>query len=60
MWESLLGLVGYERAGRNRFLKLLFIPFKMDPVPRTQTASWYGRPPRQKQAPARGFSGHIW
>lgn len=60
MWEALLGLVGYERAGRNRFLKVLFIPFEMQAVPRTQTASWYGRPPKQKPSRAYGFSGHIW
>ena len=60
MWETLLGLAGYERAGRNRFLKVLFVPFKISPVPRTQTASWYGQPPHQKQGLAHGFSGHIW
>ncbi len=62
LWEVLLGLAGYERAGRNRFVKLFFIPFEISPVPRTNQASaWYGKAPRQKTLPpGRGFSGHIW
>lgn len=61
MWEVLLGLAGYERSGRNRFVKVLFIPFEISPVPRTQTAAWYGRAPRKARLePARGFGGHIW
>jgi hypothetical protein len=51
MWEALLGLVGYERIGRNRYLRLLFIPFQLQPAPAAQTA-WYGRHrplPRQRR-----------
>jgi hypothetical protein len=44
MWEAVLGLFGYERIGRNRYLKLLFIPFELEPAPAAQTA-WYGKPP---------------
>jgi hypothetical protein len=43
MWEVLLGLFGYERIGRNRYLKLLFFPFSLEPAPAAQTA-WYSRP----------------
>ena len=49
MWEVLLGLFGYERIGRNRYLRVLFIPFELEPAPAAQTA-WYGRQdPRQRQ-----------
>ncbi|MDZ4694428.1 MAG: hypothetical protein SGI86_04715 [Deltaproteobacteria bacterium] len=60
MWEVVLGLFGYERIGRNRFVKVLFVPFEIEAVPRSQSA-WYGRTePIRRAMPARGFSGHIW
>ena len=34
MWEVLLGLFGYERIGRNRYLKLFFFPFELRARPR--------------------------
>ncbi|HEY0710273.1 MAG TPA: EB domain-containing protein [Polyangia bacterium] len=43
MWEVLLGLFGYERIGRNRYVKVLFFPFQLEPAPAAQTA-WYSRP----------------
>jgi hypothetical protein len=60
MWEALLGVVGWERIGRNRYLKVLFIPFELEPVSAAQTA-WYGHTP--KRAPdrrARGVNTQIW
>jgi hypothetical protein len=60
MWEALLGVLGWERIGRNRYLKVLFIPFELEPVSAAQTA-WYGRTP--KRAPdrlARGLSTQAW
>jgi hypothetical protein len=50
MWEILLGLFGYERIGRNRYVRLFFIPFSLEPAPAAQTA-WYGRP--KPKTPAR-------
>ena len=32
-WNVLGGLVGYQRIGRNRMLRLLFIPIEMTPLP---------------------------
>ena len=53
MWEALLGVVGWERIGRNRFLKLLFIPFELEAAPAAKTA-WYGKPPKRATRRARG------
>ena len=60
MWEALLGLVGWERIGRNRFLKLLFIPFELEAAPAAKTA-WYGKPPaRGREHMARGLDIKSW
>jgi hypothetical protein len=60
MWEALLGLVGWERIGRNRFLKLLFIPFQLEAAPAAKTA-WYGKPPtRTRERVARGLDIQAW
>jgi hypothetical protein len=56
-WDALLGLAGYERIGRSRFLTILFIPFELEPVSPAKTA-WYGRAPK-RPAP-RGLSTQIW
>jgi hypothetical protein len=58
MWETLLGIVGWERIGRNRFLKLLFIPFELEPAPAAKTA-WYGKPLRQERT-ARSLDVRTW
>jgi hypothetical protein len=55
-WQALLGVLGYERIGRNRYLKLLFIPFELTPAPAAQ-ADWYGRGARQT---ARGLDPNVW
>ncbi len=60
MWEALLGVVGWERIGRNRFLKLLFIPFQLEAAPAAKTA-WYGKPVRQPgERVARGLDIKAW
>ncbi len=61
MWEALLGLVGWERIGRNRFLKLLFIPFELEAAPAAKTA-WYGKPPKRprEERVARGLDIRSW
>jgi hypothetical protein len=60
MWEALLGVVGWERIGRNRFLKLLFIPFELEAAPAAKTA-WYGKPPaRTRERVARGLDIKSW
>jgi hypothetical protein len=60
MWEAMLGLVGWERIGRNRFLKLLFIPFELEAAPAAKTA-WYGKPPaRGRERIARGLDIKSW
>jgi hypothetical protein len=60
MWETLLGLVGWERIGRNRFLKLFFIPFELEAAPAAKTA-WYGKPPtRTHERMARGLDIKSW
>jgi hypothetical protein len=60
MWEALLGLVGWERIGRNRFLKLLFIPLELEAAPATKTA-WYGKPPsKTRERMARGLDIKSW
>ena len=60
MWEALLGVVGWERIGRNRFLKLLFIPFELEAAPAAKTA-WYGKPPsRHHERVARGLDIRSW
>jgi hypothetical protein len=62
MWEVLLGLFGYERIGRNRYLKVLFFPFELEPAPAAQTA-WYSRPrpaaikPRERRY---GLDARAW
>lgn len=58
MWEALLGLVGWERIGRNRFLKLLFIPIQLEAAPAAKTA-WYGKPPTRTRV-ARGLDIKAW
>jgi len=61
MWEALLGVLGWERIGRNRYLKLLFIPFELEPVSPAKTA-WYGRTPKQPptRRGARGLNTQVW
>ncbi len=61
MWEVLLGLFGYERIGRNRYVKLFFIPFELEPAPAAQTA-WYSRtPPPRTRGPRRyGLDAKTW
>jgi hypothetical protein len=60
MWEAVLGLVGFESIGRNRFLKLFFIPFELEPAPPAQTA-WYGRAPaRPRSQRAQGVNTQVW
>ena len=60
MWEALLGVLGWERIGRNRYLKVLFIPFELEPVSAAQTA-WYGRTPKRASSRrARGLSTQAW
>jgi hypothetical protein len=60
MWEILGGLVGHERVGRNRYLKLFFMRFEQDPVPRAQTA-WYSKPaPVSRRKVERGLSFATW
>jgi hypothetical protein len=39
-------------------MKLGFIPIKLEPVPRAQTA-WYGRPPRPVR-PIRDLRAAMW
>lgn len=59
MWEALLGLFGWERIGRNRYLKILFFPFELEPIPAAQ-AAWKGpRPPARTQR-ARGVNVSVW
>ena len=41
MWEFLAGLTGYERVGKNRRLKIFFIPFDLEPTS-TKTLSGFG------------------
>jgi hypothetical protein len=57
MWEVLGGLVGHERIGQHRFLRLLWLlEFESGPAPRAQTA-WYSQPPRtSRKTAARGLS----
>ena len=60
MWEALLGVVGWERIGRNRFLKLLFIPFRLEAAPAAKTA-WYGKPAAHtRERVARGLDIKAW
>lgn len=56
MWEVLGGLLGHERVGRNRYLRLFFMRFEQDPVPRAQTA-WYSQAtPASRRRPERGLT----
>ena len=41
MWEVLGGVTGYERVGKNRRLKIFFIPFDLEPTS-TKTLSGFG------------------
>lgn len=60
MWEVLMGLFGWERIGRNRFLKVFFFHVELEPAPVAKTA-WYGRPVRPtRPLPARGVNTQIW
>ena len=60
MWEVVLGLFGYERIGRNRYLKLLFFPFELEPAPAAQTA-WYGKPVNRNRHVRRyGLDTRAW
>jgi hypothetical protein len=60
MWEVLLGLFGYERIGRNRYVKVFFIPFELEPAPAAQTA-WYGRPkPPKRRERQYGLDARAW
>jgi hypothetical protein len=60
LWEALLGLFGWERIGRNRYLKILFIPFELSPAPAASTA-WYGKPPPLSRRDRwRGLSTQTW
>jgi hypothetical protein len=53
-------LVGWERIGRNRFLKLLFIPFELEAASAAKT-TWYGKPPaRAREHMARGLDIKSW
>ncbi|MCA9671759.1 MAG: hypothetical protein KC503_39440 [Myxococcales bacterium] len=58
-WEVLPGgLFGYQRIGRNRFVKLLFfINIKLDPLPATPGAQPQPRPQPRQQPPAKGGGG---
>ena len=57
MWEVLGGLVGHERIGQHRFLRLLWLlEFESGPAPRAQTA-WYSKPARpSRKTASRGLS----
>jgi hypothetical protein len=59
LWEALLGLFGWERIGRNRYLKLLFIPFELSPAP--ASTAWYGKPPPpSRRHRTRGLATSTW
>jgi hypothetical protein len=61
LWEAFLGLFGWERIGRNRYLKLLFIPFELSPAPAAVTAAWHGKiPPPSRRQRARTLSTQAW
>jgi hypothetical protein len=59
MWEALLGLFGWERIGRNRYLKLFFYPFELSPIPAGQQA-WRGPQPTPRHERARGVATSVW
>ena len=55
MWEILGGLVGHERIGHHRYLRVLYMTFETAPAPRAQT-SWYSKPPpSSRKTAARGL-----
>jgi hypothetical protein len=56
MWNILGGLVGRERIGHHRYLRLFwFINVETEPAPRAQTA-WYSQPTRTpRKMAARGL-----
>ena len=59
-FRSLFSGSPITRIGRNRFLKLFFIPFELEPAPAAQTA-WYGRRPTPaRPLPARGVNTQVW
>jgi hypothetical protein len=56
MWEILGGLVGQERIGHHRYLRLFYMTFETGPAPRAQTA-WYSQPLRpSRRAVSRGLN----
>jgi hypothetical protein len=56
MWEILGGLVGQERIGHHRFLRLFYMTFETGPAHRAQTA-WYSQPARtSRRTPTRGLN----
>jgi hypothetical protein len=61
MWEVLLGLFGWERIGRNRYLKVLFFPLKLEPAPAAAQTAWYGKPaPRRRLERRYGLETRTW
>jgi hypothetical protein len=55
MWEILGGLVGHERIGHHRYLRIFYMTFETAPAPRAQTA-WYSKPPpTSRKTAARGL-----
>jgi hypothetical protein len=55
-----LGVLGWKRIGRNRYLKVSFIPSELEPVSAAQT-SWYGRTPKHAGTrTARGLNTQAW
>ncbi len=60
MWEVLLGVLGWERIGRNRIVKVLFLPFDLAPAPAATTA-WYGKTPtRPRRSATPGLATNVW
>ncbi len=56
MWRLLLGLVGGERIGHHRYLRLFwFFDVELESAPKAQTA-WYSKPaPAPRKMAARGL-----
>ena len=59
MWKVLLGMFGYEKTGRDRFMRLFFLPFELAPAPRQRT-TWYRAPPERPLLKARGANTAVW
>jgi hypothetical protein len=56
MWEILGGLVGQERVGQHRYMRLFWFRFETGAAPRAQTA-WYSQPARTpRRTVARGLN----